>query len=72
MQLHVGVSRNQGTFWRVPVIRSLVCWGLYWDPPIYGKYRVTLDLAAGLMLDRAPSLHRAVLATIDAKEFARP
>ena len=28
------------TFWGVPNIRTIVFWGLYWDPPILGNYQI--------------------------------
>ena len=27
-------------FWGVPLIRSIVYWGLYWGPLILGNYRI--------------------------------
>ena len=29
-----------GTFLGVPIIRTIVFWGLYWGPPILGNYQV--------------------------------
>ena len=31
-----------GTFSRVPIIRTIVFWGLYWGPPILGNYHIRL------------------------------
>ena len=28
------------TFLGVPRIRIIVCWGLYWGPPILGNYHI--------------------------------
>ena len=30
----MGVSQNYGYHFGVPAVRSVVFWGLYWDPPI--------------------------------------
>ena len=29
-----------GTFLGVPIIRTIVFWGLYWGPPILGNYHI--------------------------------
>ena len=40
----MGVPKIIGTFLGVPVIRSIVFWGLYWGPPILGNYHVRIML----------------------------
>ena len=37
MSLCGGFSKLGLPFWGVPIIRTLVYWGLYWGPPIFGK-----------------------------------
>ena len=37
---YVGVSQNGGTLLGVPIIRTIVYWGLYWSPLILGNYHV--------------------------------
>ena len=32
----------RGTFLGVPIIRTIVFWGLYWGSPILGKYRINI------------------------------
>ena len=32
--------KTRGTLLGVPIIRIIVCWGLYWGPPILGKYHL--------------------------------
>ena len=29
-----------GTFLGVPIIRTIVFWGLYWGPPFLGNYHI--------------------------------
>ena len=36
----MGVSQNEGYYLGVPIIRSVVFWGLYWGPPILGNYQI--------------------------------
>ena len=31
----------RGTFLGVPIIRTIIFWGLYWGPPILGNYHRT-------------------------------
>ena len=33
-----GSPKIRGNFLGVPIIRTIVFWGLYWGPPILGKY----------------------------------
>ena len=33
-----GFPQNRGTILGVPIIRTIVFWGLYWGLPIYGNY----------------------------------
>ena len=35
----------RGTFLRVPIIRTIVFWGLYWVSPILGNYHVNFHKA---------------------------
>ena len=32
--------KTRGTILRVPVVRSLIYWGLYWGPIIQGNYHM--------------------------------
>ena len=32
----------EGTFLGVPIIRTIVFWGLYWGPLILGNYHITI------------------------------
>ena len=34
------VSHIRGTMLGVPVIRTIVCWGAYWGPPILEYYQM--------------------------------
>ena len=36
-QPHMGVSKIRGTILGVPLIRTIVNWGLYWGPPHFRK-----------------------------------
>ena len=38
--IHMGVSQNWGYHFGVPIIRTIVYWGLYWGPPILGNYHI--------------------------------
>ena len=53
------ISKIRGTFLRVPIMRTLVFWGLHWGPLILGNYhlkfidsRQCLDLASGVLEDQ--------------------
>ena len=35
-----GFPKIRGTFIGVPIIRTVVFWGLFWGPPILGKYHI--------------------------------
>ena len=35
-----GFPTIRGTFLGVPIIRTIVYWGLYWVPPILGNYHL--------------------------------
>ena len=35
-----GVPKIRGTILGVPIIRTLVFWGLHWGPPILGNYHI--------------------------------
>ena len=35
-----GFPKTLGTFLGVPIIRTIVCWGLDWGPPILGNYHM--------------------------------
>ena len=34
-------------FWGVPIIRTLVFWGLYWGPLLLGNYQIRLTIFRG-------------------------
>ena len=36
----MGVSYIKGTILGLPIIRTIVFWGLYWGPPILGNYHM--------------------------------
>ena len=36
----LGFPKIMGTFLGVPIIRTIVFWGLYWGPPILGNYHI--------------------------------
>ena len=36
----MGFPKIRGTILGVPIIRTIVFWGLYWGPPIKGNYHV--------------------------------
>ena len=31
-----------GTFLGVPIIRTIIFWGLYWGPPVLGNYHIII------------------------------
>ena len=33
------VSKNMGTLLKVPIIRIVICWGLYWGSPLEGNHQ---------------------------------
>ena len=35
-----GFPKIRGTILGVPIIRTMVFWGLYWGPPILGNYQI--------------------------------
>ena len=35
-----GFPKISGTILGVPIIRIIVCWGLFWGPPILGNYQM--------------------------------
>ena len=35
-----GFPKIGGTFSGVPILRIIICWGLYWGPPILGNYHL--------------------------------
>ena len=35
-----GFPKIRGTFLAVPIVRTIVYWGLYWGPPILGNYHI--------------------------------
>ena len=41
-----GFPKIMGTFLGVPIIRSIVFWGLYWGPLILGNYHVGCCVAS--------------------------
>ena len=42
-----GVSKIGGTILEIPIIRTIVFWGLYWGPPILGNYHVVVTSLPG-------------------------
>ena len=34
-----GIPKIKGTILEVPIIRTIIFWGLFWGPPILGKYQ---------------------------------
>ena len=38
-----GLPKMRGTFLGVPIIRTIVFWGLYWGLPILGIYQMVLQ-----------------------------
>ena len=47
----------RGTFLGVPIIRTIIYWGLYWGPLIQGNYHVRGGKRSG----RPSSSHRDLL-----------
>ena len=47
-----GFPKIRDTILGVPIIRTIVFWGLYWGPPILGNYQV---LARGLLIGLLPA-----------------
>ena len=39
----MGFPKIRDTFLGIPIIRTVVFWGLYWGSPIYGNYHVALQ-----------------------------
>ena len=39
-----GFPKIRGTFLGVPIIRTIVFWGLYWGPLILGNYHILWGL----------------------------
>ena len=37
-----GFPKIRDTIFGVPLIRTIVFWGLYWGPPILGNYHILL------------------------------
>ena len=34
----------RGTFLGIPIVRTIIFWGLYWGPPILGNYNIGFTL----------------------------
>ena len=49
-----GFPKIKGTFLGVPIIRTIVYWGLYWGPLILGSYQVEAVVKAA-SVHRSPS-----------------
>ena len=43
-RMYMVVSQVRGTFLGVPIIRTIVLWGLYWGPPILGNSHIRIFL----------------------------
>ena len=37
-----GLPKIRDTLWGVPIIRTIVYWGLYWGPLVLGNYHIRL------------------------------
>ena len=40
----MGGSQIKGTILGVPIIRIVIFWGLYWGPPIFGNYHISVKI----------------------------
>ena len=49
-----------GTTLRVPIMRTIIFWGLHWDPPIQGNYQIYV-----LFIDLAPGEHLLLVSRLD-------
>ena len=38
-----GFPKLGAPFWGIPIIRTIIYWGLYWGPPILGNYHMPLS-----------------------------
>ena len=38
---YLGFTKIGGTLLGVPILRTVVFWGLYWGPPILGHYQIS-------------------------------
>ena len=43
----MGVPKIRGTLVGVPIIRTIVFWGLCWGPPILGNYHIGMQKVHG-------------------------
>ena len=53
----MGISKIRGTIVGVPIIRTIVFWGLYWSPLILGHYHIPIIGNVGLTLSGGPKCH---------------
>ena len=47
-----GVPKTRGALFGVPIIRTIVFWGLYWGPLIWGNYHEGFCLFQGEVFRR--------------------
>ena len=40
-----------GTFLGVPIIRTIVFWGLYWGPPNLGNYQIIFPILISRLIE---------------------
>ena len=45
-----GFPKIRGTLLGIPIVRTIVFWGLYWDSPILGNYHVDIVMRGGEIL----------------------
>ena len=62
--LNWGFPKIRVTFWGGPILRIIVFGGLYWGPPILGKYQLLFDLQVKLfsLIFSAPVFCRSAIA----------
>ena len=43
--VYVGISQHlEYLFWGASIIKTIICWGLYWGPPIlWGNYNISVQ-----------------------------
>ena len=58
------------TFLRVPIIRTILYWGLYWGPPIEGNYQVLEALADSGLWDSLLSLQACGIPNFKSNGFS--
>ena len=69
----MGVSQNYGYPLGVPIVRTIVFWGLYWGPLVLGNYLVEISVfeispqidSVNLSIQGLPNVWRANLSPLD-------